>query len=483
MYLNCRCTARGTLSHVYLSVITTMAVLLPLFGQDRYWAENIGGMMKGITITMAGAILGPVLVYVQSSHDNVRRRMADCMMDVGAFLTAVASGGWIEGKKQLTIQDLIKQTALTEMDLMCCTLEPPLPMLTSQVGADFRKYGASLLQLQKLMGSANALTGCLVDSNDGDIRTVVEQVTAGVATSLASMAVCLHHMPLFGPCSGNKLAWRPMGDEFWKRHETLVAEGYQTYLSRNGMEEGACQGIVDVLEGNIDTKGAHPKSPLVSLASCETLIRECSTLEICVSQALGIEVGGVERRGDGAKTSAGDDSHGIVRRTATRIQAARNHPYAFALVNDLAQATSYETWVLQITRFWWTTVSVVSCKWMNMSAIKRLLGRRDIQFYLKFFFAVNGALVAIVLIEWLGYGNTGSAVENASSMASFYSNWQPEVGTCNEGPIRRLRVAPTPPPPCTVHVLNLTQAVFKLPSSISSPRRSSACKRRWRFPW
>ncbi len=48
------CTARGTLSHVYLSVVTTMAVLLPLFGQEQYWAENIGAMMKAITITMGG---------------------------------------------------------------------------------------------------------------------------------------------------------------------------------------------------------------------------------------------------------------------------------------------------------------------------------------------------------------------------------------------------------------------------------------------
>ena len=206
---------------MYLSVITTMAVLMPLFGQELYWTQNIGSMMKAITITMAGAIIGPVLVFVQSSHDNVRRRLASCMVDTGVWLTAVASdrsgngGSNGNGKgngsdvNSITVQDVIKQTALIEADLMCCTLEPPWPMLKSQVGADFRLYGASLLQLQKLLGSANALSNCVPAATVGDLesetRGVVEEVAAGVAASLAAMAVCLGHMPLGGPCSGNEV--------------------------------------------------------------------------------------------------------------------------------------------------------------------------------------------------------------------------------------------------------------------------------------
>jgi hypothetical protein len=421
------CTARGTLSHVYLSVITTMAVLLPLFGQEQYWAENVGAMMKAITITMAGAILGPVLVYVQSSHDNVRRRLSACMVDAGTFLTALASGGWGTGNLKLTVQDMIKQTALVEMDLMCCALEPPWPMLTSQIGADYRKYGRSVLQLQKLLGSANALSNCVVgdvdkDGEDGDdgIRGVVEQVAAGVATSLASMAACLSHMPLWERCSGDGLAWRPLGDEFWSRYTTLVAGGYD--LWNNGLRVGACQGIVDVLEGAADVSigGANRKSPLVSLAACEALILECSALESRIAEAL--EVGG----GGEVVNWHSDRKSSIFGGAVSKIRDAIRSPYAVALLGNLAQATSYSTWVLQISRFWWTTVSLLSCRWMGRRAIKQLLGRRDIQFYLKFFFAVNGALVAIVLIEWLGYGDTDSAAMNASSMASFYGNWQPE---------------------------------------------------------
>jgi hypothetical protein len=479
------CTARGTLSHVYLSVVTTMAVLLPLFGQEQYWAENIGAMMKAITITMGGAILGPVLVYVQSSHDNVRRRLSACMVDAGTFLTALASGGWGTGKRQLTVQDLIKQTALVEMDLMCCRLEPPWPMLTSQIGADYRKYARSLLQLQKLLGSANALSNCVVDDvdeDDGDgkdgIRDVVEQVAAGVATSLASMAACLSRMPLWGRCSGDRLAWRPMGDEFWALYRVLVADGYDMYLSRNGMQDGACQGIVDVLEGVADTVGASRKSPLVSLAACEALILECSALESRVAEAL--EAGGCNLMVDecGEKHACidpGDGDAGVFRRTVRKIKSASGSPYAIALLGDLAQATSYSTWVLQITRFWWTTVSLFSCRWMDWMAIKHLLGRRDVQFYLKFFFAVNGALVAIVLIEWLGYGNTDSAATNASSMASFYSNWQPEV-SCLAG----VHSAPFYSSPSLTHARS---SIFYLIASIFSLRRSYACKKPWRYRW
>jgi len=86
----------------------------------------------------------------------------------------------------------------------------------------------------------------------------------------------------------------------------------------------------------------------------------------------------------------------------------------------------YSTWVLQLTRAWWTTKSVVRCQWLRPRVVGALLARRDIQFYLKFFFAVNGALIAIVLIEWLGYGSGGTAAGNATSMASFYFDWQPE---------------------------------------------------------
>ena len=482
------CTARGTLSHVYLSVITTMAVLLPLFGQEQYWAENIGAMMKAITITMAGAIIGPVLVYVQSSHDNVRRRLSACMVDAGTVLTALASGGWVTGKREMTIQDLIKQTAMIEMDLMCCTLEPPWPMLTSQVGADYRKYGLSLLQLQKLLGSANALSNCVevvVDMDDKDrIRDVVEQVAAGVAASLASMALCLSRMPLWGRCSGDELAWRPMGGEFWARHRALVADGYDTYLSRNGMQSGACQGIVDVLEGEADTAGANRKSPLVSLAACETLILECSALESRVAEALevgeGVDAleGGRTVNGSGGKHAGGErrdaNAAGFLGGTVSRVKAASRSPYVVALLGDVAQATSYSTWILQITRFSSTTVSLVSCRWMGLRAIKQLLGRRDIQFYLKFFFAVNGALVAIVLIEWLGYGNTDSAATNALSMADFYTNWQPEVG-CAAGPLALAHL----PPPSHSWASSISHAI----TSTSSLRRSYACKRPWKYPW
>ena len=348
---------------MYLSVITTMAVLMPLFGQELYWTQNIGSMMKAITITMAGAIIGPVLVFVQSSHDNVRRRLASCMVDTGVWLTAVASdrsgsgngGSNGNGKgngsdvKSITVQDVIKQTALIEADLMCCTLEPPWPMLTSQVGADFRLYGASLLQLQKLLGSANALSNCVPAATVGDLesetRGVVEEVAAGVAASLAAMAVCLGHMPLGGPCSGNEVGWRPLGDAFWGEYLALVADGYRAYVSRNGLEDGACQGIMDVLKGH-GIKDHTSKSPLVSLASCESLVRECQALEQRVAKALDVvgsdDVGDEKDGKPTASLSASLSASASASTSASsRLRSTVNSPYVVALVNDLAQATSY----------------------------------------------------------------------------------------------------------------------------------------------
>lgn len=57
-------TARGTVSHVYLTVISTLALVLPLLGPDLYWDHAIGGMIKAVLVTMFGAMVGPMLVRV-----------------------------------------------------------------------------------------------------------------------------------------------------------------------------------------------------------------------------------------------------------------------------------------------------------------------------------------------------------------------------------------------------------------------------------
>jgi hypothetical protein len=415
--------ARGTLSHVYMSVITTMAVLMPLMGQELYWTQNIGGMLKGITITMAGAIIGPVAVYVQSSHDNVRRHLAGCMVDTGILLSRVASGGWDYAGKKHTPQDLIKQTVLAEGDLMCCSFEPPWPMLTSQVGADYRVYGRTLLQLQKLIGSVNAISCCLGDgsqarTDEDPLLDIVKQCSVAVVTSLQKMAICLNDMPLKGPCSGNGLSWRPCGEKYWMGFEELLVAGFGSLRLKSDLQGGTCKEIQTILEGDRETK--LMTSTLTLLVATESLLEECISLEDWVAKALGItDIS--DCKGE-MESKSYESGIGWLK----SLRDCMKSPYLVALLGDLKQATSYSTYVLQIARFWDTNSSIVRGKWANIESIRQLLYRRDVQFYLKFFFAVNGALIAIILVEWLGYGNTPSSITNATSMASWYFNWQPE---------------------------------------------------------
>lgn len=54
-----------------------------------------------------------------------------------------------------------------------------------------------------------------------------------------------------------------------------------------------------------------------------------------------------------------------------------------------------------------------------------MLRDRDVQYGLKFFFAISMATVGIILVTWKWKGSQPEAVESAFSMASFYFNWEP----------------------------------------------------------
>jgi hypothetical protein len=448
--------ARGTVSHIFLSVMSTLAVLLPLLGQQRYWADVISGNLKGVTITMFGAIAGPFLVYVQSSHDNLRRDIGDVMINAGKFLTAKTSAmhhclvnkgtdmsvaqGIAERMSGISsIQELIKETLKAEGDAMCCSLEPAWPMVVSQVGMDFRLYTQLLSSLQRVLGTVNAMTSISVterfdDLTENDVRIVgvLEQCAVGVSTALQDVAVCLKHMPLWGHCSGNALHWRPKGSAYWNTYLDLLQDTQKESLPY--LRESACRGIAASLGATSrQEQGLLTQLQITQLMSSEILIEECIVLEHLAAKALditdipyqdmmmaGLEASQVEQK----------QTESFLRRRVGAIhrrwESLCQNVYMFALSNDLKQGTSYYTYKLQISRFVSTNVALLKGAWLDMNTLKTLFHRRDFQFYLKFFVAINTGFVAIILILWLGYGNTDSSIRNATSMAKWFGDWKPE---------------------------------------------------------
>ena len=445
--------ARGTLSHVFLSVMSTLAVLLPLLGQHKYWADVISGNLKGVTITMFGAIAGPLLVYVQSSHDNLRKNIGDVMINAGTFLTAqasalhhclcdkhvdVAEAREIARKMSgiSSIQDLIKQTLKAEGDAMLCNLEPPWPMFVSQVGMDARLYRQVLLSLQRLLGTVNAMTSISIDKlddlSDDDVRivNVVLECAVGVSTALQDVGVCLQHMPLWGKCSGNTLRWRPKGSAYCNTYLESVQNTLQESLPY--LKRSACRGIAAAFDAEQRHEQGLAQLQIIQLASCETLIEECIVLEHFAARALNITDIAYQDMvsPEIATMEVEHKTESFLRQWCREISRAWEslcqNVYFYSLSNDLKQGTSYYTYKLQISRFISTNMALIKGSWLDRNTLKSLFHRRDFQFYLKFLIAINLAYTAIILILWLGYGNTDSAIKNATSMANWFGDWKPE---------------------------------------------------------
>lgn len=464
-------TARGTLSHIFLSVMSTLAMLLPLLGQHKYWSSIIGGNLKGVTITMFGAIAGPMLVYVQSAHDNLRRNLGEVMINSGKFLTAQASV-WHQCLLQRkgmsdsdegamndldavrktvrklsgisNVQELIKATLKAEGDIACCTLEPVWPMFVSQVGMDYRLYQEVLLSLQRLLGSINAMTSVSIDrcgrlsAEEARIANTVLECSLAVSTALQDVAVSFKHLPVWGHCSGNKIAWRPKGAQYWNYYLIMVHECYQQSLSY--FKTSACTGIA----ASFAVKGEQEEDlaglQIIHLSASESLIEECIALEHLAAKALGItdlpykettyQANETQRTGTNRIENFPEKRQPFSKRffriLSRRWKSTCQNVYLIALFSDLKQATSYYTYKLQLSRFVSTNVSLFRGRWIDMVELKQLFHRRDFQFYLKFLIAINLSFMAIILILWLGYGNTESAVKNATSMANWFGNWQPE---------------------------------------------------------
>ena len=457
-------TARGTIGHVYMSVVMTLSAVMPSVGQDGFWTHVVGGMAKGVTVTLAGVMLAGTLVYVQSSHDALRASIGNAMLKTGKYLTAAASvlgasaSASMEKRQPMTaemlqqfkrtqkaprVSDILKQTSLAEMSVMLCALEPPWPMLTSQWGADYRLYATLLKKLQLMLGSVNAIDfiaqqmihedkekiECQVEEQR--VMTAVSVVLGRVATVMADSAMVLNHMPLWGKCSGNEISWRPKSIKFWD--DTMKELAESIYSSMGYLKECSCLAVEQSLK--TDKFGfTFGGSGFLLVTACESLVDECIEVQIATARALAITDAELYDFGKHAAIPESPKAADSIQKSPWKIFTDRvldvselliTHPYTSSCVNLILSATSLYTWQLEISRFFLSCKQFVTGSWLGKDRIKQLLKDWNVQFYLKFFFSVNLSFIAVILIIWKRFGNSDSAIKNATNMATFYGNWQP----------------------------------------------------------
>jgi hypothetical protein len=146
-------------------------------------------------------------------------------------------------------------------------LEPPLPQLCSQPGADVALFAALERQLARLQaavavlarGQAGALAalqgaaGGAAGAAAASLQGALARCAALAAAACGGAAEALARMPPLAPCSGPSLAWRPLPAASWQgaRSElqaagAQLAESYGQLYRREGLHFALSLSVTEV---------------------------------------------------------------------------------------------------------------------------------------------------------------------------------------------------------------------------------------------
>ncbi|KAI8104037.1 hypothetical protein M9435_006563 [Picochlorum sp. BPE23] len=325
--------------------ITIFGLLMPVSGQYAYWTLVFGGFLKASCVSTLGTCLSAMVIYVKSSHDELRKRYGGVLREAGKTISHLSScmqesmdaaSSCHMPLMQVPTQSVshvidydrkmrrmaIKSYLEILQDLQdaskfqsSCKAEPPIPGFSSQWGSNVALYaqvGESIenfisqlgcveliyLSIMRDLGLTHASDAtkkhAWVTSQDVPtglrIVQVVASVSAGISCALHGSSEALSRMPLFEACSGNCISWRPKPREFWlelHRQLFLIIDDKEmsSYLEKSGKS-----GVSEILEQT--DVNAMPfclgGSSLVLFTAVESMIDYCIQLDQRIATALNI---------------------------------------------------------------------------------------------------------------------------------------------------------------------------------------------------
>lgn len=314
--------------------------------------------------------------------------------------------------------------------------EPPLPGICSQPGSNRNHYTAVLHAVEHLLSVAGSIESCAFEAQfefnmevgsysttAGIVRDAISIVLASCAASCGDLSVALCHIPLWGPCSGPQIIWRPKSDSFW-------------CSARDHLQEGA-NGLSAMLAGPdsgdiTDTKTGHllleRRATLALLTNCEMLIDKVIAVEKAAAIALDLRA---EMEMKTACESSSEDSGatptgnpGKDNENSSIKEKLINNAYAPNFLMLLALGLGIPVW-LEVIK---ATVAVVSGTWAfcrSAAARSEILNNRRAQFAFKFWLGVSLAIMGIILLLWKGKGSAGNILIDAYNIDYFFFIWQP----------------------------------------------------------
>lgn len=252
---------------------------------------------------------------------------------------------------------------------MQTNFEPPLPGVASQAGSNSKHYAALLQTAEQLLNVVGGIDACALDAHhelSGDPKKASEVVTAvrdAISIVLASSAavcsdlsVALRHMPLWGPCSGPKISWRPKSDAFWqdsRDHLQAAADGLSSLLgsvNSDGAAEGSLAPARAFLQG---------RAILAMLASCDILIANVISLENEAATALKLQVPSLTSSPKEGPHEPNSDLLGEERKPSSLKENFLNSGYAPSVTTLFLMGLGVPVWIALLK----ATVSLVTGTW------------------------------------------------------------------------------------------------------------------------
>lgn len=340
----------ATMGSCLMSSLATFALVMPVTGQYMFWSIVFGGFLKASLVAMLGTFLSGFLVYVRSSHDELRKKLAHVLEDAGKTLSHINScfqesmQQAVEAKSFITLNkeelvavlnydatmrkcgsikdylSIMKELQDANLFISSCKAEPPIPGFASQWGANHELY----IEVIKSTGDLLSQIGCLevmyyslrenlvggqhspeksrnqlnrshaleprnLDAGMNMVKCLCI-VCASIAGVLHDCSAVLSRMPLFKKCSGNQLVWRPRPREFWLEQYRILFNTLERDEVLKYLQVSGIIGIKDGL-GSLE-RNTMPfyigGSSLVFSTSIESLLDYSVTLEQRIAIALDV---------------------------------------------------------------------------------------------------------------------------------------------------------------------------------------------------
>lgn len=426
-------------THVFVSITFVFGMaLLPVQGLTFLWADMYLSLLKSGLVSCLAMVVNSCLVYVRSSHDDVRRSLLGSLVDLGELLSRVASdlnmvaqGAHTPRFKASspTSESIMQKTLDAQSSMAVSALEPAVPGVFCSYGDDRRRFGLLNQKLQVHLGSIRSvekITKTLIDgvtvpsAAQAKVISCASLITSTLAALVSEMGHKLRIDNRGGVFCVAPHSWKPHDLAYWDALMGKLAECMNDIA--DDLHSSAANGLERALEEEVDGPVTDVRGVGVALlASLESIVDEVIGLELLIARTLGF---------------GESDSDVLIPEPpggATDKPWYRYNWLAGFMAN-LISGTGLGVWMI-LSKALVNVARQMKAIWPpvawarhdpSVDIVEAAQRRRQVRLFWKAYVGYQLSFVGVVLITWLRYASTGSFVQNAQGAGSWIMDWYPE---------------------------------------------------------